>query len=56
MEERTDERRAYDREHYKNWRAQNKERDEQIKLRYYAKKIFSLSPDEIYKLLAPRKR
>ena len=53
--ERTDERRAYDREHYRTWRAQNKERDEQNKLRYYARRIFTLEPEQIAELLTPRR-
>ena len=55
MEQRTDEQRAYSRERYKEWRNKNKEADEQIKLRYYARRIFDLSADEITALLQPRK-
>ena len=55
MEQRTDEQRAYNRERYKEWRSKNKEADEQIKLRYYARRIFDLSADELAALLAPRK-
>ena len=52
----TDEqKKEYNRQHYKIWRAKNKDADKQTKMRYYARKIFALDPDQIADLLVPRR-
>lgn len=55
MEQRTDEQKAYNRRQAKRWREHNPEAAQTITMRYYARKIFALDPDEIANLLTPRR-
>lgn len=52
---RTEEQKQYTREQAKRWREQNREAAQAITMRYYARKIFDLSPDEICDLLKPKR-
>lgn len=51
MEQTQAEQRKYRREYYSAWRSKNKDADNRIKLRYWARKVLSMTPDEIAKLL-----
>lgn len=53
--QRTEKEKAYSREQAKRWREQNPEAVQTIQMRYYARKIFDLTPDEIADLLKPKR-